>query len=175
MVRALLLVTLLVVAAIGLLAWLQPGEAISPLAGPPPESLEADLELAISERRLDGEMARSLSDNPNILDPSFDLIPPDRAKVAVTVSTEFLGQTVQIRPVVEMSFGVVNGEAVVTAQAMELGGLPLPRWVADLPMREFTRPVEDQINMAADLVGAGSGLELISITTTEKTLILAFA
>jgi uncharacterized protein YpmS len=174
--RALLVVTLLLLMLFAGLALLRPGSALSPAASslaPAPE--DADVSLSVSERRLAQEMAASLAGNPNLRDPAFELSPPDRARVTVSAHTQLLGQTVQIRPTVQMRFVLSDGRVQVVAEGMEVAGLPIPDWLADIPMREFTEPIERQVNETVQQMEAGSGLKLTSVSATDDSLVLGFS
>jgi uncharacterized protein YpmS len=177
MVRILLILVLMSLMVLLGMAWLRPDAPAGPLAGSNAGATpqDADVSLSVSERRLAQEMAASLANDPYLRDPSFELAPPDSARVTVSASTQFLGQTFQIRPTVQMRFALVDGRVRVVADRMEVGGLPLPERLADIPMREFTEPIERQVNETVRQMEEGSGLELTSVHATENSLVLGFS
>ena len=178
MIRGILLIVLLIVAVlVGLVAWMSPAPKGLPLVSPTPVpgKKPVDVQLSVSERRMAQQMAESLRDNPNVKDPVFKLVPPDSAQVTVTLSTQILGQTLEVRPTVEMQFVVVDGLVQVRARSMDVNGVPVPSWAADVPMRQFTQPIEEQINAAVRQVSSGSQLQLTSIDVTDDLLIMNFS
>jgi hypothetical protein len=179
MVRWILIIVLLALVLVLGWALLSPVSVPLPYAGtrsgPGGQNADADVSLTVSERRLAREMATSLQNNPNLRDPRFELAPPDRARVTVSAYTQIFGQTLQIRPTVAMRFVLVDGRVEVRPDGMEVIGLTLPDWLADLPMREFTEPIERQVNDTVRQVTDGSGLQLISVSTTDDSLVLGFS
>ena len=108
-------------------------------------------------------------------DATLDVQTGGRAKFYAQLTFSAWQLQLQVRPVVEMVFGLQNGRVKIGVNTVQVAGFNVPRALIDRFANQVVAASEAKLNHSLLQLQQDTGVQLAQIETTEDLLILKFA
>ena len=151
----------------GVLLVLLLGSAGSPLPVSPLDG-GSRVQIIAEESHVNSVLAVELAKDPRFGDPVMDLRSPNLA--LVTVGTKVAG--VVLRPTVTIGFGVEDNRIDVAVLELVIAGLRIPRGLVGEQLANLEEEIEEQANLLVAGTLGGTGLQVVSVSATETSLVI---
>ncbi|MEZ4834453.1 MAG: hypothetical protein R2873_21100 [Caldilineaceae bacterium] len=158
----------------------------APAAGPTPVPVDqaegVDLRVEVGEAFVANLLGEQLAEpipvpgqdgvEITIVDPVFDLVPSDLAKLTATLDLDVYGVVAEARPTISLRITAEDGQINVSVAGVSLGDVSYPMDAVADQMAGVEAQVRDQLVSTLQGLTDATGLQVQSILITDDALVL---